>query len=455
MKNFDYRDNELCCEGVRIEEIAKKVGTPLYLYSQKALVDNYKAFDKAFKEIDHLICYSCKVNSNLSICKVLKEEGAGADVVSGGELYKALKVGVDPKKIVFSGVGKTREEIKYALKNNILMLNVESIPELELTDEIAGRLKKKAPVALRINPDIDPNTHPHISTGLAKSKFGIEISRAKEGYKKAKELENIEVLGIHMHIGSQITELEPFVNSLGKIVELIKELEKERIRLKYLDIGGGLGISYKKGEKAPTPKEFAERLLPLIKELKCKIILEPGRAIVGDAGILVTKVLYVKKTEEKSFVIVDAAMNDLIRPSLYNAYHEIIPIKKLRTLPRGPRVPSGREANSPSGISSPLGTRGELSLGDLESPRDERRTTVDVVGPVCESGDYFAKDRELAEVKSGDLLAILDAGAYGFSMSSNYNARPKVAEILVEKDKFCIIRKREDYEDLIRGEQEE
>ena len=419
MKNFDYRNNEFYCEDIKIEDVAKRVGTPFYLYSQKSIIDNYRAFDEAFKEIDHLICYSCKANSNLSICRLLKEQGAGADVVSGGELYRALKIGVEPKRIVFSGVGKTREEIEYALKNNILMLNVESIPELELTDEIAGRLKKKAPIALRINPDIDPNTHPHISTGLAKSKFGIEISRAKEVYKKAKELENIEVLGIHMHIGSQITELEPFVDSLGKIVELIKELEKEGIELRYLDIGGGLGISYKKGEKTPTPKEFAKKLLSLIKGLKYRIILEPGRAIIGDAGILVTKVLYVKKTSKKNFVIVDAAMNDLIRPSLYDAYHEIIPIGKSK----------------------------------VQSPKS--KVMVDVVGPVCESGDYLAKDRELAEVKSGDLLAILDAGAYGFSMSSNYNARPKVAEILVEKDKYCIIRKREGYKDLIRGEQEE
>ena len=415
MKGFDYRDNELYCEKVRIKEIAKEADTPFYLYSQKTLIDNYKAFDEAFKEIDHLICYSCKANSNLSICKLLKEQGAGADVVSGGELYKALKVGVDPKKIVFSGVGKTRGEIEYALKNNILMLNVESIPELELTDEIAGRLKKKAPIALRINPDINPNTHPHISTGLAKSKFGIEISRAKETYKKAEELKNIKTIGIHMHIGSQITELEPFVDSLGKIVGLIKELEKEGIELRYLDIGGGLGISYKKGEKTPTPKEFAKKLLSLIKELKYRTIFEPGRALIGDAGILVTKVLYVKKTSKKNFVIVDAAMNDLIRPSLYDAYHEIIPARPI------------------TGHRSPI--------------------IVDIVGSVCESGDYFAKDRELPEVKSGDLLAILDAGAYGFSMSSNYNARPKVAEILVKKDKFHIIRKREDYKDLIREEE--
>jgi len=417
MEVFAYKEDDLYCEEVSIEKIGEEIGTPFYLYSQKSIIDNYRAFAEAFKEIDHLICYSYKADSNLSICKLLKEEGAGADVVSGGELYKALKIGVEPKRIVFSGVGKTREEIEYALKNNILMLNVESIPELELTDEIAGRLKKKAPVALRINPDIDPNTHPHISTGLAKSKFGIEISRAKEIYKKAKELENIEVLGIHMHIGSQITELKPFVDSLRKIVELIKELEKEGIGLRYLDIGGGLGISYKKGEKAPTPKKFAEKLFPLIKGLKYRIILEPGRAIVGDAGTLVTKVLYVKKTNKKNFVIVDAAMNDLIRPSLYDAYHEIIPIKKSK----------------------------------VRSPKS--KVMVDVVGPVCESGDYFAKDRELLEVKSGDLLAILDAGAYGFSMSSNYNARPKVAEILVEKDKYCIIRKREGYSDLIRGEE--
>jgi len=418
MESFDYKDDDLYCEGVRIEEVAKKIGTPFYLYSQKRIIDNYRAFDESFNEIDHLICYSYKANSNLSICRLLKEQGAGADVVSGGELYKALKIGVEPKRIVFSGVGKTREEIEYALKNNILMLNVESIPELELTDEIAGRLKKKASIALRINPDIDSNTHPHISTGLAKSKFGIEISRAQETYKKAEELKNIKTIGIHMHIGSQITELEPFVDSLGKIVELIKELEKEGIELRYLDIGGGLGISYKKGEKAPTPREFAKKLLSLIKGLKYRIILEPGRAIIGDAGILVTKVLYVKKTSKKNFVIVDAAMNDLIRPSLYDAYHRIVSIRK----------------------------------SQIPNPKSQ---IVDVVGPICESGDYFAKDRELPEVKSGDLLAILDAGAYGFSMSSSYNARPKAAEILVEKDKYCIIRKKEGYENLIWGEQEE
>ena len=416
MGTFDYKKNDLYCEGVRIEDVAKEVGTPFYLYSQKGIVDNYRAFDEAFKEIDHLICYSYKANSNLSICRLLKEEGAGADVVSGGELYKALKVKVEPKKIVFSGVGKLEEEIAYALKSNILLLNVESIPELELTNKIAKRLKKKAPVALRINPGIDPSTHPHISTGLARSKFGIEISKAQEAYKKAKESENIEILGIHMHIGSQITELGPFVDSLKTIVELIKNLEKKGFRLEYLDIGGGLGISYSEDEKAPSLPEFAGELLPLIKGLKYRIILEPGRAIVGRAGILVTKVLYIKRTSEKNFIIVDAAMNDLIRPALYDAYHKIIPISRSRIQDPGSRI-----------------------LGDI-------------VGPVCESGDYFAKDRELPEVKPGDLLAILDAGAYGFSMSSHYNARPRVAEVLVEKDRYRIIRKREGYSDLIRGE---
>lgn len=429
MKTFNYRDNELYCEEVRIEEIAKKVGTPFYLYSQRSIIDNYRAFDEAFKEIDHLICYPYKANSNLSICEVLKKQGAGADVVSGGELYKALKVGVEPRKIVFSGVGKTAYEIEYALKSNILLLNVESIPELELTNEIAERLNKKAPIALRINPDIDPNTHPYISTGLAKNKFGIEISQAPEAYKKAKELENIEVLGIHMHIGSQITELGPFIDSLKKIVELIKKFKKEKMELKYLDIGGGLGISYREDAKAPTPQEFAKVLLPLLEELKYKIILEPGRAVIGNTGILVTKVLYVKKTEEKNFVIVDAAMNDLIRPSLYNAYHEIIPVRS-----------RSQVANRRS-----LGSEGRQATGDKQ--------IVDIVGPVCESGDFFARDRELPEVKSGDLLAILDAGAYGFSMSSNYNARPKVAEVLVEKDQFHVVRKRESYRDLIREEE--
>jgi diaminopimelate decarboxylase len=416
-RGFDYRNNELYCEEVKVATLAKKVKTPFYLYSRKALVNNYCAFQEAFRELDPLICYSYKANSNLSLCKILKEEGAGVDVVSGGELYKALRVGVDPKRIVFAGVGKTPEEIEYALKNDILLLNVESTAELKVIDKVAGKLKKTAPVALRINPAIDPHTHPHISTGHRGSKFGIEFVRALDVYTRiATELKNIEVLGVHAHIGSQITELEPFVNNLQKIVNLVRELEREGLKVRYLNIGGGLGIPYQDGKKVPGPREFAQKLLPLLTRLKYKIILEPGRAIVGTSGILITKVLYIKETKEKSFIIVDAAMNDFIRPAFYNAHHEVISIKR-------PKIQNS----------------GEWIFADL-------------VGPICESGDYFAKDRELPPAEPGDLVAILDTGAYGFSMSSNYNSRPRAAEVLVEGDKYRIIRKREVYQDLIRGE---
>lgn len=416
MDGFGYKDNDYYCEGVKVQDVASGVGTPFYLYSYQTVIKNFRNFDLAFRGVGHLVCYSYKANSNLAICKALANEGCGADIVSGGELYKALKVGVDPRKIVFTGVGKTPEEIEFALKENILMLNVESTPELEDIDRVAGRLAKRAPVALRVNPDIDPKTHPHVATGLAQSKFGIEISEAIEGYKLAQSLPNVQILGVHKHIGSQITRVEPFTNSLARIVNLVDELEKIGIELEYVDVGGGWGISYG-DEEASTPLDFARAIMPLIEGLKHKVIFEPGRIIVGNAGILVSKVLYIKETKDKTFVIVDAAINDFIRPTLYGAYHEIIPVRQ-----------------------SPI-------------TDDRLPITVDVVGPICETGDFFARDRNLPVLKAGELVAILDVGAYGFSMSSNYNARPRVPEVMVKGDEYYITRRRESYEDLVMGEE--
>lgn len=413
MDGFGYKDNDYYCEGVKVQDVASGVGTPFYLYSYQTVIKNFRNFDLAFRGVDHLVCYSYKANSNLAICKALANEGCGADIVSGGELYKALKVGVNPRKIVFTGVGKTPEEIEFALKENILMLNVESTPELEDIDRVAGRLAKRAPVALRVNPDIDPKTHPHVATGLAQSKFGIEISEAIEGYKLAQSLPNVQILGVHKHIGSQITRVEPFTDSLARIVNLVDELEKIGIELEYVDVGGGWGISYG-DEEASTPLDFARAIMPLIKRLKHKVIFEPGRVIVGNAGILVSKVLYIKETKDKTFVIVDAAINDFIRPTLYGAYHEIIPVRR-------------------------------LAISDKQ--------VVDVVGPICETGDFFARDRNLPVLRAGQLVAILDVGAYGFSMSSNYNARPRVPEVMVKGDKYYITRRRESYEDLVMGEE--
>ncbi len=416
MDYFDYRDGRLYCEEVSVEEVARRVGTPTYVYSQRTLLRHYHVFEQAFREIEHLICFSMKVNSNLSLCRILSGEGCGADIVSGGELFKALKAGIPREKIVFAGVGKTASEIEYALKSDILMFNVESLAELQLINELSGKLRKRGRVALRINPDIDPQTHPHISTGLKENKFGIEFSRAKEAYKTARDLNNIEVGGIHFHIGSQITRISPFAEALKKIVGLVKDLAKEGIKLEYIDVGGGLGVRYR-DEEPPSPEEYGRAIMPLVKEAGCKLILEPGRAIVGNAGILVTRVLYLKKSGRKEFVIVDAGMNDIIRPTLYGAYHTIIPVRK--------GAPSQANSSSP----------------------------VDIVGPICESADFLARNRDFPPVQSGDLLAVLTAGAYGFTLSSNYNGRLRVAEVLVKDGKYYVTRKRESYEDLVRGEE--
>ena len=412
MHDFLYRQGEMHCENVAIERIAKEVGTPCYIYSHHTLVQHYRAFDEAFHSVPHIVAFAMKANSNLAILRLMAREGSGADIVSGGELYRALKAGISPDKTVFAGVGKTREEIRYALQTDILMFNVESSAELRAIDEVAAEMGRRARVALRINPDIDPKTHPYISTGLKKSKFGFSADRALEEFKLASSLPHIEVVGVHKHIGSQLTEVAPFVEALKKILLLVEVLKSHGTDIRYINIGGGLGITYS-DERPPRPQDLAEAISPLVHDLKCVLIMEPGRVIVGNAGILVTRVLYTKQSENKRFVIVDAAMNDLIRPSLYGAYHEIRPVRE---------VPGAKTI------------------------------TADVVGPVCESGDFLAKDREMPEARPGDLLAVMSAGAYGFTMASNYNSRPRVAEILIKDGQIHVIRAREEYADLVRGE---
>ena len=413
MHNFEYRQGELHCEQVPISQIVKEVGTPCYIYSHATLIRHYRVYESAFKNIPHIIAFAMKANSNLAILRLMAKEGSGVDIVSGGELFRALKAGVPPSKIVFAGVGKNAEEIRDAMKADILMFNVESSAEIHAINDVAASIGKKARVALRINPDIDPKTHPYISTGLKKSKFGIASDRALEEFKLASSLGHIEVVGVHAHIGSQLTEVTPFVESLKKVIALVGALRAQGINITHLNIGGGLGITYN-DEKPPLPQELADAIAPLVQDLKLTLVMEPGRVIVGNAGILVTKALYEKIGEAKRFIIVDAAMNDLIRPSLYSAYHEIRPVSE--------------------------------SL--LQRPKH----LVDVVGPVCESGDFLAKDRTLPEVRPGDLLAVMSAGAYGFVMASNYNSRPRVPEVLVNKAEIHVIKARETYEDLIKGE---
>jgi diaminopimelate decarboxylase len=411
MHFFDYHDDELCCEKIPLRIIAERVGTPCYVYSYNTLVRHFTVFDKAFEEVPHQICYSAKANSNLAILRLFGKLGGGADIVSGGELYRCLKAGIDPRKIVFSGVGKQEEEIEDAMKAGILMFNVESSQELQTINAVAGRMGTKAPVAIRVNPDINPKTHPYISTGLKKNKFGIDILRAPKAYRLASELPHLQVVGIDCHIGSQLIEVEPIVEALRKLKELVTDLRKQGFEIHYLDLGGGLGITYQ-DEEPPHPVEYAANVLEEAREFGCTLILEPGRVIVGNAGVLLTKVLYTKENEEKKFLIVDAGMNDLVRPSYYGSFHQIVPVRRM--------------------------------------PREE--TVADVVGPICESSDFLAKDRKIGRVLPGELLALMSAGAYGFSMSSNYNSRRRVPEVLVRDDQMFVIRARETYEDLTRGE---
>jgi diaminopimelate decarboxylase len=411
MHYFEYRNDELFAEDVPMRELAQRFGTPFYVYSARTLRRHYRVFDEAFAGTDHLICYAMKALSNLSILKLFATMGSGFDIVSVGELMRCLRAGADPRKIVFSGVGKTDDEIAAAIDHGILMINVESRGELHRISAVAGRMKKLAPVTLRVNPDLDPGTHPHISTGHRDSKFGIPLSQVDEYYAEARNLPNLELVGLSTHIGSQITETAPFTEEGNKLAAIIGRLRSVGIALKYLDIGGGLGIPYL--EEPPSPLEYGKAVLPPIAKLGLKIIAEPGRVMVGNAGVLVTKVLYNKETDVKRFIVVDAAMNDLIRPVLYEAYHNIQPVKK----PIAPRI-----------------------------------VTADVVGPVCESGDFLAQHREMPEPAQGDLLAVMSAGAYGAVMGSNYNSRPRVPEILVDGADAHVIRERDSFEDIIRNE---
>ena len=412
MHDFQYRGENLFCEDFPIETIAKEVGTPFYLYSLNTLENHFQAFDGAFSKVDHLVCFSAKANSNIAILRVFIRQGSGVDVVSGGELFRAMKAGARPDRIVYSGVGKRSDEIEYALELPILMFNVESSQELVAIDQIAGRMGTVAPVSLRVNPDVDPHTHPYVSTGLKKNKFGINIQKSIDNYILASTLPHVQVIGVSCHIGSQLTEVGPFVEAVQRVKELVFKLRAKGIHIRYLDLGGGLGITYQQ-EEPPHPREYAQSLLQEMAGIECTLILEPGRVIVGNAGILVTKVLYTKEGGEKNFIVVDAAMNDLIRPSLYGSYQRIQPVQK----------------------------------------KESYEIVADVVGPICESGDFLAKDRKLAKAEPGELLAVMSAGAYGFSMSSNYNSRPRIPEIMVRDDRWYVIRKRETCEDLIRGEE--
>jgi diaminopimelate decarboxylase len=411
MHHFQYINNELYCEAVPVAKIAEDVGTPFYLYSHATLTRHFEAFNGAFEGMDRLVCFSAKANTNLAILHLFANLGSGLDIVSGGELYRGLKAGFSPGKVVYSGVGKKIDEIDYAIKSGILMFNVESMEELELIDSRAKNLNARAPVALRVNPDVDPKTHPYISTGLKKNKFGIESDAALEAYKAAMKMKNIKIIGIDCHIGSQITQVAPFEDALTKLKSLAEILKKLGIDIKYLDMGGGLGITYS-DESPPHPNDYAKALIKSLKETSLTLILEPGRVIVGNAGILVTRVLYRKSGQIKEFAVVDAAMNDLMRPTLYKAYHAIEPVKKVK--------------------------------GDT--------IKADVVGPICETGDFLALDRQISNVERGDLLAVMSAGAYGFTMSSNYCSRPRVPEVMVSGDRFEVVRRRETYEDLNKGE---
>lgn len=413
MHRFSYRNGELWCEGVRVADVARKAGTPLYLYSTNTILDHYRKVKQAFRPVNALVCFALKSNSNLAVARLLTKAGAGFDVVSGGELRRALKAGADPRKIVFASVGKRPEEIALAVKSRILFFNVESAAELEAIEQACQRLGQQQRVSLRMNPDVDPHTHSFITTGHGASKFGIDLRTVEALLLRHREFPHLRFEGLHLHIGSQILEARPFREAIRKAIVLIKRVRKAGVPITTLNIGGGLGIVYHR-EKPQTAADYARSVLPLLKGKRLKIILEPGRFIVGNSGILLTQVLYIKESNRHRFAIIDAGMNDLIRPSLYGAYHEIQPVRERKS--GGAKV------------------------------------RYDVVGPVCESGDFLAKNRPLAPLASGDLLAVMGAGAYGFVMSSNYNSRPRAAEVMVRGSRWHIIRRRETFADLTRGE---
>ena len=426
MDAFEYRGKTLFCEDVRIDDIISQVGTPAYIYSKNAILTRYHELETAFQDVDTTICFSVKSNSNLSICKILSEEGSGFDVVSGGELFRAIKAGGDPSRIVFAGVGKMDREIRYDLENDIFMFNVESVAELEHINKLAGEVNKVPRVALRINPDIDAKTHAKTTTGKKENKFGIDLTEAKMLIKQSARYPNVDLCGLHVHLGSPIYTVDPYVRALRKILALIQNCRNEGLDIEYMNIGGGYCISYT-GEKVIRPKDYASKILPLVKEMQCNLIMEPGRFIMGNSGILISQVIYTKETiHGKKFVICDAAMNDLIRPALYDAFHRIWPVNTNIKMP---------EVENPD-----------------KSTVKRGMELVDIVGPVCESSDTFATYRALPKVNEGDLMAIFSSGAYGFTMSSSYNSRPRPCEVLVDGGQFRIIRKRETYEDLVRGE---
>ena len=409
---FSYSGSDLYCDQAPLEDIAGEVGTPAFVYSAGAILENYRAYHEALAGLPHRVCYAVKANSSLAILALLAKAGAGFDIVSGGELYRVLQAGGDPGQVVFSGVGKTPDEVEYALTRGIHSFNCESESEMALIDSLAARHGVKAAFAVRVNPDVDAATHPYISTGLSEHKFGIAISEAPGVYERARKFENLSADGVSCHIGSQILDPSPILEAVDKVLDLAARLREAGHAIRHLDLGGGLGIAYRPGEKAPEIRVFLAGLHDRLRASGLCVMVEPGRSIVGAAGVLLTRVLYRKRNGPKEFVVVDAAMNDLIRPSLYRAHHEIIPLRR----------------NSLPAI------------------------TADVVGPVCESGDFLARDREMANVMPGDYLAVCAAGAYGFVLSSNYNSRPRAPEVLVEGSRFRVIRRRETYEDLVHGE---
>lgn len=418
MDHFQYRNDAKTAEGeslfaesVALSEIAARYGTPAYVYSRATLEHHYRIFSAAFAELPHLICYAVKANSNLAVLQVLAEQGCGFDIVSVGELERVVRAGGDPAKVVFSGVGKRKDEMARALELGIRCFNVESEPELQRLAEVAKTHGVQAPVSLRVNPDVDAKTHPYISTGLKDNKFGIDIQRAESVYQRASELASLDVVGVDCHIGSQLTDTAPFVDASRLVLELIDRLRQQGIALKHLDIGGGLGIRYK-DETPPSPAEYAAALMPLLRESGLEIMLEPGRAMVGNAGVLLTTVEFLKPTEHKNFAVVDAAMNDLLRPALYQGWHEVVPVQ----------------------------------------PHTAAAKNWDIVGPVCETGDFLAQDRNLS-LAAGDVLALRSAGAYGMVMASNYNSRPRPIELMVDGDAVHVVRERESLADIMRGEQ--
>jgi diaminopimelate decarboxylase len=419
MDSFCYRSGQLHAEDVAVADLAREVKTPAYIYSKATLLDHYDKLARAFAPLAPLICYSVKANSNLAILDLFKQRGSGFDVVSGGELFRCMKIDADPSRVVFAGVGKTDEEIRYALRKQIFLFNVESRPELERIHAIAHEMGARARVALRVNPDVDPHTHKYIATGKKETKFGIDFRLAEETLRGIRELDGVELLGLHMHIGSQILETEPYRAALEKLLEFADQERAAGLPIQLLNIGGGFGIHYK-DKSAKSADEIASVFVPPLKERGYRLLLEPGRFITGNAGILVTRVVYVKRSGERRFVICDAGMNDLIRPSLYGSYHRIWP------------VAAAAEEGEPGAPEA---------VGE-----------ADIVGPICESGDFFAKDRRFPEVKAGDLLAVFSAGAYGMSMASNYNSRPRAAEVLVDGAGWRVVRRRETYDDLIAAE---